>query len=288
MKYIKNILFSLVAALILTSCGGGGGGGTGSFPGGGGGDAWLIQAAISQNGCGDRIAPVNQEMIIQTSGATSKVDTSIAIATGTNEGGNIVAGYAEAYSGCTRTHTIDIKGLNGGNPEVFLVSETSCDDGQNCVNNWTGTATRLRNRDLQTEVTSEDEGGEKISGESCRPATPEVGYRPSVFECNGAAAVLMRSPLRNNYSVVVRRNGQFNDRDPNNPTCGTNRCSPYKTQKKMELVDYQVNCMGDSGFSPLYDPILRISVKFQALVTNPADTHQFEQYCIPNVEASFN
>lgn len=127
-----------------------------------------------------------------------------------------------------------------------------------------------------------------VNGERCIPMTSEVGYRPSLYECNGNAAVLFRGSLRNNYSVVVRRNGQFNDRDPNNPTCGTNRCSPYKTQKRMELPEYQVNCLGDSGYSDYFKEVLRISVKFSALVTNAADPRQFEQFCIPDVKASYN
>lgn len=130
---------------------------------------------------------------------------------------------------------------------------------------------------------------DKVRGESCNPNVPStVGYRPSLFECNGNAAVLLRGSQRNNYSVVVRRDGQFNDRDPNNPTCGTNRCSPYKTQKKIELPEYQVNCLGDSGYSANFVPVNRISIKYTAVVTNANDTSQFEQYCLNNVQGSFN
>lgn len=122
-----------------------------------------------------------------------------------------------------------------------------------------------------------------VNGENCIPPTPDVGYRPSTFECNGNAAVLFRNGLRNNYSVVVRANGQFNDRDPANPSCGTNRCSPYKTQKRIELPEYQVNCLGDSGYSGNFTRVKRISVKFTASVTNPRDAGQFQQYCLDDV-----
>ncbi len=127
-----------------------------------------------------------------------------------------------------------------------------------------------------------------VNGENCIPPIPQVGYRPSLYECNGNAAVLLRDQLRNNYSVVVRRNGQFNDRDPKNPSCGTNRCSPYKTQKRIELPEYQVNCLGGSGYSAEFSDVRRISIKFEALVTNPKDPNQFEQYCLDNKQADLN
>ena len=127
-----------------------------------------------------------------------------------------------------------------------------------------------------------------ITGENCVPAVPEVGYRPSLYECNGNAAVLLRGDFRGAYSVVVRRQGQFNDRDPKNPSCGTNRCSPYKTQKRIELPDYQVNCLGGSGYSPEYAEVTRISIKFTALITDADNPNQFQQYCIPNTTNDLN
>lgn len=130
---------------------------------------------------------------------------------------------------------------------------------------------------------------EKVRGENCNPNIPaEVGYRPSLFECNGNAAVLLRGSLRNNYSVVVRKNGEFNDRDPQNPNCGTNRCSPFKTQKRIELPEYQVNCLGETGFSANYQEVNRISIKFQALITNANDPRQFEQYCLTSRTTNLN
>ena len=127
-----------------------------------------------------------------------------------------------------------------------------------------------------------------VNGENCIPPVGDVGYRPSLFECNGNAAVLFRGTLRNNYSVVVRTNGQYNDRDPLNPGCGTNRCSPFKTQKRIELPEYQVNCLGDSGYSGYFQRVKRISVKFTALVTNARDERQFQQYCLDDVTSNLN
>lgn len=127
-----------------------------------------------------------------------------------------------------------------------------------------------------------------VSGSGCVPAVPEIGYRPSVLECNGNAAILLRGRYRNAYSVVVRRNGQYNDRDPHNTSCGTNRCSPYKVQKRIELPEYEVNCLGDSGYSDYFVPVTRISVKFTAQVTNSSDTSQFQQYCLHNKREDMN
>ena len=127
-----------------------------------------------------------------------------------------------------------------------------------------------------------------VNGERCIDPIPQVGYRPSLFECNGNAAILLRGNLRNAYSVVVRRLGQFNDRDPNNPGCGTNRCSPYKVQKRIELSEYQVNCLGASGYSSEFDGVTRISIKFAPAVSDPTDPSQFEQYCLVNKKGDLN
>lgn len=128
-----------------------------------------------------------------------------------------------------------------------------------------------------------------VNGDRCVTAPADVGYRPSLFECNGNAAVLLRNSLRSAFSVVVRRNNaEFNDRDPDNVGCGLASCSPYKTQETQDYPEFQVRCLGGSGFSEKFATVVRISVKFGALVTNPADESQFQQYCIPDVTQSFN
>ena len=128
-----------------------------------------------------------------------------------------------------------------------------------------------------------------VTGEACHEDVPsQIGYRPSLFECNGNAAILLRGSYRNAYSVVVRRNGQFNDRDPNNTSCATNQCSPYKVQKKIELPEYQVNCLGGSGFSDQYQDVRRISIKFRADVTNGKDETQFNQWCLHDKKSNLN
>jgi|GEM_PF-6864721 len=127
-----------------------------------------------------------------------------------------------------------------------------------------------------------------VSGSLCVPPVPEIGYRPSVLECNGNAAILLRGDYRNAYSVVVRRNGQYNDRDPNNTSCATNRCSPYKVQKRIQLPEYEVNCLGASGYSAYFDSVTRISIKFTPGVTDSSDTSQFQQYCLSDKKSDMN
>lgn len=134
----------------------------------------------------------------------------------------------------------------------------------------------------------DDQDSLRVSGTDCVPPVPEIGYRPSLWECNGNAAILLRGNFRNAYSVVVRTIGQYNDRDPNNTSCSSARCSPYKVQKRIELPEYQVNCLGASGFSDYYNAVTRISVKFTASITNSLDPHQFQQYCLNSKKSSLN
>jgi hypothetical protein len=124
-------------------------------------------------------------------------------------------------------------------------------------------------------------------GEKCENVVPnDIGYRASLFECNGNAAILFRNNFRNVYSVVLRRNGAGNDRDPHNLGCSSARCSPYKVQKRIELPDQEVNCLGETGFGPNLALANRISIKFTAKITNAADPSQFRQYCLPDTTKS--
>lgn len=136
--------------------------------------------------------------------------------------------------------------------------------------------------------------GEVISvgadrGEKCERNVPsDIGYRPSLFECNGNAAILFRGRFRSAYSVVLRRNGAKNDRDRFNPECALASCSPFKVQKKIELPDQRVLCLGDNGFGVELGLANRVSIKFTASVTDSSDPSQFVQYCLLNPRASLN
>lgn len=264
-------------SLLAAGCGGGGGGSSNS--GSVSGKILHVVAPVVSDSCGERVDTVNQQFVI----GDNVIDTSIVKMTAESQGGNVLGTFQEVNGECVRDYTIQIDGYNSDAPHVVLTSQSACGL-TTCQTVWEGTANEDTTlRDVSSDVEF------RINGERCNANVPtDVKYRPSSFECNGNAAVLLGGNQRDNYSVVVRRDGQYNDRDPENPSCGTNRCSPYKTQKKMELAEYQVNCLGGSGFSAKYDGVKRISIKYVALVTNPGDTRQFEQYCINNVEANLN
>ena len=282
-------------AILAAGCGGGGGGGSSSGGGGVGGTTYRVQAAVQSDSCGERLAPVNQLFTIDG----NTVDTSLVTLTGESVGGGVHTTFTETNGDCTRTYEATLTDISSASLNAELLARTQCGS-STCETRWRGIGTAENSRDLlESELAAAEEGAAdeleadgldpRVRGENCNPnVPPTVHFRPSLFECNGNSAVLLEGSLRNNYSVVVRRDGQYNDRDPNNPTCGTNRCSPYKTQKRMELTQYQVNCLGDSGFSAYYQPVNRISIKFTASVTNANDTRQFEQYCLPSTTTSLN
>ena len=140
-------------------------------------------------------------------------------------------------------------------------------------------------RPVQAEIISVGTNG----GEKCERIVPTgIGYRPSLFECNGNAAILFRGSFRNAYSVVLRRNGEKNDRDRFNPGCGLASCSPLKVQKTIELPDQQIRCLGDTGFGIEIALANRISIKFTAQVTDASDPAQFRQYCLLNTTRAVN
>lgn len=264
MKIAKTL--GLIIMCSLAACGGGGGSSSS-------GNQLLVSASVASNSCNDRLAPVTQTFSFQG----GSLDTGIFNVPATEEGGVITATYSDPSGSCSHQYNAIIDTSSG---EAHLTSTTTCPD-SSCETTWIGTVADAASTDFG--------GGQKIRGENCNPDVPTtVGYRPSSFECNGGAAVLLSDNQRNNYSVVVRRNGAFNDRDPNNPSCGTNECSPYKTQKIIELPEYQVNCLGDSGFSSTYNGVNRISIKYFAQIADANDPSQFEQYCLTSTTTFLN
>jgi len=286
MKLIARLLFfsSLLAVIACTKSSndvtfgpGGSDGGSGSGGTSAGGEAWHVDAVLVSNGCNDRVSPVTQDFTFSSDG--SSVNTTLVDMPVTQNGGTLEATFSESDKGCLREYTATFANISDSVADVQLSAKSTCSTGV-CENTWQGTAQRTSAAAFQFA---------KVHGEDCNPNVPsEVGYRPSLFECNGNAAVLMGGSQRNNFSVVLRRNGGANDRDPANPGCGTNRCSPYKTQKVMELTDFQVNCLGETGYGPNIAQANRISIKYVGAVSNPTDTRQFEQYCLNDVTASLH
>lgn len=302
MRMLLNSSVCLAISLAMMSgCGGSSsdvsvGGGTGT---GGGGEQnpapapapnensgtrhFRVDATVTGDTCGERINNVRQVFTLTPNTNGYIVNTGIVEVQAADIDGTIEGGFAENAGDCVREYRFSLANVFDTPATATFSSRSTC-GGNICESTWSGSINEVPGRDGDFgEIES------RVRGEACNPNIPsELRYRPSTFECNGNSSVLVSGFLRSNYSIVVRRNGQFNDRDPNNPSCETNRCSPYKTQKRLELPAYQVNCLGGSGFHPEYDPVKRISIKFVAKVTDANDTRQFEQYCLDNVEADLN
>jgi hypothetical protein len=269
----------------LFGCGGGGDGGGGSSEASVG-TVYRVSAPVTFDNCGERIASVTQEFTFVEANGQRAIDTTVNIVPVIESGEDTTFSYSEQNGACVRTYTGTFKNLSGTGANVFLKSESKC-GATTCRSEWEGTATV---GSQQNRVTANDDSS-KVSGERCIPPTDDLYYRPSAFECNGNAFVGMISDrFRRAFSVVLRANGFRNDRDPNNPECGLAECSPYKTQKVIELPQHQIRCLGDNGFTALMRRAQRISIKFIAALTeaDKQDTLKFEQYCLADTSGYLN
>lgn len=287
MKKISLLIrISLVA--LLSACGGGGGGSSDGPAADG--TVWNVAASVTSDDCRERISPVNQSFIVSESDGALRVNTSVTTAPGTKTSDGFSFSYQEQNGDCLRTYSGVFSNLKGSNAEVKLTSQSQC-SGVLCKSEWTGTAVvgSLEPALLSSDISGEAEA--KVSGENCVPPTSDLIYRASAFECNGNAWVGMITPrFRSAYSVVLRANGFRNDRDPNNPECGLASCSPYKTQKIIELPEYQVRCLGANGRDAVMARARRISIKFISTLSeaDKQDPLKFEQYCLANTARPLN
>ena len=135
----------------------------------------------------------------------------------------------------------------------------------------------------------------------CPSSVPKsVRYHPSEPACGGNAAILLRSPFLNVFSVVVRDN-ENKDRWPVNGANGCtpeeaqskfppNKCSVFKTQRKFtRLVDgkrERVNCLGAAGNSALFKKVQRITAKLNDVPG--ATTDEIRRWCIIRPECGMN
>ncbi len=132
-----------------------------------------------------------------------ELDTSLFTVPMSSDGGTISAFYSDTNGECKRDYTVTLDGADGPTGQAQLTSRTVCGS-VSCETRWVVTFSETNEPKVASSVL-------KVRGESCNPVVPPtVGYRPSAYECNGAAAVLLAGDLRDNYSVVVRRNGKFN------------------------------------------------------------------------------
>lgn len=242
-----------------------------------------VRAPVSSDSCNERISSVDQQFVVNTGASGATIDTSLVTVPAVVSNDTVTAKFSDTNGECTRTYSIQFDAVSGSTTTATLAFESTCGS-RTCKSTWEGPVsedTTLRSlQDTETLRASES---------VCNPNVPQdVHYRPSLFECSGNAAVLMSGNQRHNYSIVLRRNGQANDRDPKNIGCSDARCSPYKTQRKMEIPAYQVNCLGDNGFSEYFTLPNRISIKYTAKITNVNDPHQFEQYCLNSRERNLH
>lgn len=114
---------------------------------------------------------------------------------------------------------------------------------------------------------------------------PTVKYRPSLPQCGGKAAVILSGKYLRAFSVVVRDH-KGNDRDPLNPECAENLCSPFKEHHRLRLSGANVHCLGASGDSQVYKTVRRVTIK----KTNPVrDIYRdIDRFCLKNGSSSLN
>ena len=276
-----QILSLLAATSVLTSCGGGGGGGSASSPTVGG--SYLVRANVTSDTCGERIANITQVFTFTTANEQRAVDTTVNVVPVTDSDAGTTFSYSERNGDCVRTYSGVFADLNDPTAEVKLTSKSQCGS-STCQSDWVGTAS-------PNQTKSSEQLFPRVSGENCVPPTDDLFYRPSAFECNGNAFVGMISDrFRDAFSVVLRANGFRNDRDPDNPECGLAECSPYKTQKIVQLPQHQIRCLGDNGFSAKMRRAQRISIKFIPVPSeaDKQDPLKFEQYCLADTSAYLN
>ena len=123
-----------------------------------------------------------------------------------------------------------------------------------------------------------------------------VIYVPATSLCSGKAAVVLRGPFLNSFSVVVR-DGQNRDRWPvsgyggcgfalansKNPPA---RCSAFKAAREyfavINGIKSRVVCFPETGFSRLWADVRRVTVK----VTNSASS--IRRFCVGKATRRLN
>ena len=111
----------------------------------------------------------------------------------------------------------------------------------------------------------------------------DVAYSPSLKECGNRAAIILAGRYYNSFSAVVR-DCNNNDRDPCNKgetSCGTNRSSPFKVQRKLvgtglftrsnKIKKIRIHCLREAGTSEVYKLVRRMTIKLKNPVRSPAD-----------------
>lgn len=135
----------------------------------------------------------------------------------------------------------------------------------------------------------------------CASSVPKsVRYDDEEPACGGKAAILLRAPYLNVFSVVVRDN-QNKDRWPPEGANGCskeladsksppNKCSVFKVQKKFTRIvngkRERVNCLGAKGSSSLFANVQRITAKINDVPN--ASTEEIKRWCIIRPHCGMN
>lgn len=127
-----------------------------------------------------------------------------------------------------------------------------------------------------------------------------IKYHPAEPACGGNAAILLRAPYLNLFSVVVR-DSLNRDRWPAQGANGCSaelansksppaRCSVFKAQRRFTRMigskRERVNCLGAPGDSVLFSKVQRITAKFNDVPDSAND--KIERWCIIRPECGMN
>jgi len=126
-----------------------------------------------------------------------------------------------------------------------------------------------------------------------------VQYRPSVKECGGKAAMILSGKYKNVFSIVVR-DRENKDRWPpqgingcsayERDTLGLNKCSAFKAQKVIDVVDSRgdasVHCLGASGYSVLFKRVTRMTAKLSDVPNSNSDP--LARWCLAKPTEALN
>ena len=141
-RYVVALAFT---GLIASACGGGGGGDDAedAVPSSPNISAkWAVSAAVSKDGCGERISNVTQNFTFTGTEESGTVNTGlVSIPVGKTETG-VSAGFAETNGTCSRSYQADFSDFTETTANVHLVATSNC-EGAVCTNEWLGTATRV-------------------------------------------------------------------------------------------------------------------------------------------------
>jgi hypothetical protein len=161
-----------------------------------------------------------------------------------------------------------------------------------------------------SEVLSEPRGGGAGGAARCggefgfrRCVCPEdvpaaMRYRPALAECDNNAAILLDGQYLEAFSVVVR-DSQNRDRWPasgfngcsdelSNSESPPNRCSAFKVQRKFGTPDGTavVHCLGASGYSVLFEDVVRATIKLSDDPTSNDD--DIDRLCLISGDKPLN